>query len=144
MRITTKNSRRNGFTAQCWIKNAAGAALANEATNPTNLASVTGLSANIAGTGGNGAGRIIQIPKDVFLSSGLNATAFCVDGTSASVRLWWYDAVEDLWLPNGAAATITTTGNNILQSLIGAQPGCGYFLQVISNTLLTKIGFFLR
>jgi len=144
MRFTTKNGRRNGFTAQCWIKNAAGAVLAAEPTNPTTLASVTGLTANIAGTGENGTGRIITIPKDILLTSAMNATAFSVDGTSASVRFWWYDAVEDLWVPNGAAATLTTSGTNSASSLMGAMSGCKYHLQVISATLVTKIAFYLK
>lgn len=128
MQVTTRNSALS-FTAQCWVENG-GAAIADDAA-PTNLASVA-------------AGRRFSNPAGILLTSAANLMAFAVGGTSAIIRFWWYDSVMDLWVPNGANATITSATTNSAASLVGSMPGSQFYMQMVTNTGVTKVAFFLR
>ena len=126
MKVETQNSA-GSFTAQCLITGSSG--FTDSA--PTNGTSVLPT-------------RYITYPTNIFLTAGTSLTAFLQDGTSATVRFWWYDNVQDLWVPNGTALALTTASTNSGTQIVGAMPGCRFFCQVTVNSGVTKIAFMVR
>lgn len=126
MRVETQNAAPS-YSAQLVVTGAA---------NFTDSAPTNG--ASVAAT------RYITYRPDIFVTSGTSVSFFAIDGTSMSVRLWWYDATLDLWIPNGAAAALTTATSNSTNIVIGCMPGCRFYAQVTANTGATKFAFTIR
>lgn len=82
----------------------------------------------------------------IFVTPGLQLTAFAVDGSSTCVgRFWWYDRSVDLWIPNGTTVTLTTASTNSGTAPVGCMPGCLHHFQVTANAgSVTKIGVMFR
>lgn len=137
MIVTTKNKRAT-YSAVGWIRNG-GAAIAVDA------------DPNTVGGGGAGslallqaAGRVYSAPAGIFIHGQTFINALAQDGTSAVGRFWWYDDVEALWIPSGNVATMTTAAANSLLAVIGAMPGSKWYVQITSNTGVTKIAVVIR
>jgi hypothetical protein len=126
MLITTQNTA-NSFTAQQWIT---GAANFTDAA-PTNAASVA-------------AARRITTPPGIFVTPGLLVSAFLGDGTSASIRMWWLDDVQDLWVPFQATVALTLAATSSTSVGVGCMPGAKLYAQVTANSGVTKIAFMVR
>lgn len=135
MQISTQNSAPGGFTAQCWITGAAGFTDAGDpnAFPPDAARVITSLPEGRLATG------------TAALRPASFVGAHVADGTSASVRFWWYDDAQAIWIPGGAAGTLTyATTNSTNTNLNGATLGRKWFLQVAANTAVTKIAFLFR
>lgn len=126
--VVTHNTAAS-YSADLWIT---GAPIATD-SDPTNLASVT-------------AARRITIRQGIFMASGTQISAWAADGSSTIVvRFWWYDAGQDLWIPNGTVATLTTATTNVTNAVHGAMPGSLWFCQVTANAgSTTKLGITIR
>jgi len=72
--------------------------------------------------------------------------AFLVDGTSASVRPWWYDDAVGTWFPGGDVVALTYASGAAASQMMNVRhtPGCRYFCQVTANVGVTKIAFLIR
>jgi hypothetical protein len=120
------------FTAQCWIENG-GAAIAVD-SSPNSVAPA--------------ANRIIRAPSYAFNLHDrvfqLGVVAFVADGTGATLRMWWYDDVQLLWIARGQAVSVTYAGTNSTQFSALSMPGAKWFCQVTANTGVTKIAFMIR
>lgn len=120
MLITTRN-RGGRFGSDQWIEGVSGAAIGTDAA-PTTLASVA-------------AARRIPIPKRALMTPALQISAFAIDGSGTCAgRFWWHDAERNLWVPNGAAVTLTTLTTNSGVNTVGCMPGSLWFFQVTANT----------
>lgn len=133
--IATLRRRGPSYTCDFWIKNG-GAALAVD-SDPN---SVTPSAA-----------RIMSGPRAGFWPTLMNAggaalgpfiTLLSADGTSVTLRWWWYDDTKATWIPGTTTVTLTTAGNNFqqLRYVLGAKT----FVQVTANTGVTKVGIIFR
>jgi hypothetical protein len=135
MKIETASAA--SFTATQWIT---GAANFTDAGDPNAVAP--------------SASRIVTIPPNVLVfneaanaiqRNGLLMSCFLADGTSASLRGWWKDDVQNLWTPLGFAATaVTYATTNAFHMQIRHMPGVKLFVQVTANTGVTKIAVVIR
>jgi len=114
MEVTTHNTA-GSFTAQ-WITNGGAAIAVDDDPNVTPPA----------------ADRIVRMPAHMFacdLHDGAGAArpprVVCctADGTSAAVRVWWYDDALLIWVPLAAGQTMTTAGANLVQINAYIMPG---------------------
>ena len=137
MITTTRNKAPNGFVADVWIENAGNALGAEDDPNTT----APDLNTNVITQGRS---RIVAIPAGIFLSGSVQISSWCVGGTSCTVRSWWYDDRKGLWVPNGAIATLTTATTNAANQTVGCMPGSRWFVQVVTNTGVTKLIYSIR
>lgn len=79
------------------------------------------------------------------LGSGMHQACHMADGTSATVRQWWYDDTIGKWLAHlNAGTAMTFAGNNV--SFFGGivLPGMKCFAQIVANVGCTKFAHFFR
>lgn len=128
--ITTTRNKASSYSAGMVLT---GAPIANDVA-PTNLASVDPT-------------RRLAHPPGFLLSSAVVIAAFALDAGASGivVRPWWYDAGTNLWVPNGNVATLVSSAAASTTQVVGYQPGCLYFYQVVSNAgNCTKLFLLLR
>jgi hypothetical protein len=136
--IATTTNTAPSFTAQCWITNG-GSAIALDVSDPNAAPPV--------------AARIITTPNyalaiTVPIASGffrcLLLSLFVADGTGATVRPWWYDDAQALWVPMAVAQAITYSGFNGYSQPVSYMPGARFTWQVTANTGVTKMACLIR
>lgn len=131
MILTVKSNGRRGV-ADYWITGPAGF---TDAGDPNSVAPA--------------ASRIMSMPRRVLFFSessslagatGLRALAFLADGTTATMRFWWFDDAIGVWIGLGsAAAAATYATTNRLAVAIRNVPGLKTFLQISANTGVSKV-----
>lgn len=125
------------YSAGCWISNGGSAIAVDNTPNTTPPAPA----------------RILTMPTGVFLANtavapsvvGItNVSAALTDGTGATIRIWMFDTSQNLWVALGNSSARTTAAANLLNVQCGCTPGAQFFCQVIANTGVTKIAFFIH
>jgi hypothetical protein len=122
MKVRIKSKASAGYTASLWIEGGGLAIATDPAPTTVTLASLIA------------AGRVFYSPAGTFHTTGRRLDTFCIDGNGTiTIRLWWYDDVEQLWVPAGApgSATPQTTTNLIGGSEIS--PSVKHYIQIVSN-----------
>lgn len=73
-------------------------------------------------------------------------TTFLADGTSAQIRVWYFDESRALWVTPGfnSLTTLTYSANNTSGLAIRIMPGAKFFVQVVTNTGASKFAIALR
>lgn len=132
MKVTAK-SKGLFYTADLWITNGGAAITVDGDPNVTPPA----------------ANRILRSRGDLFLSTYAgNVTpslfATLADGVTATVRHWWYDDVQLLWVPTNVEFALTYANSNGSQSRPRMVPGTKFHCQVKANDGVTKIAFSYR
>ena len=137
MKADTQNASA-GFTAWQWITNG-GSAIAVD-SDPNSVAPP--------------ASRVFYPPTSIFIGSfeagngntltSTNISPCAADGTSVTVRAWWYDDTQSLWIPESSGPTLTYASTNVSNIAMRCMPGVKHFLQVTSNTGVTKIAVLVR
>lgn len=133
--IAETSNAAPSFTAQCWITGASGFTDSDPNSVPPAASRIIRFPAYMP--------QAPNPPISATLWLGAQLMAVLADGTSATIRFWWYDDVEELWVPSGATVALTyATGNQSAQTIrfIAAK----WFCQVTANTGVTKIAFFIR
>jgi hypothetical protein len=126
MIVTTRN-RAPTFTSQLWI---------------TGAANFTDSSPNSVAP--DPATRVITTPAGIIVTPGTGVGLFLVDGTSASIRFWWYDDGHSIWIPAGNVQALTYAAVSAASATVGCMPGAKWFAQFTANTGVTKASFFIR
>lgn len=88
--------------------------------------------------------RIYQIPPYVWCSGSVGGAGptlflFAADGTACTIRGWWLDESNSLWIPETLESTMTYAANNRATPTYRTCPGKKVFVQVTSNTGVTTI-----
>lgn len=138
MIVSTRNKART-YTADAWIIGAA-----NFTDGDPNVAGAGGTGGDASVTALTALGRIITPSPKIFMMSGVLLSAAIANGTSASIRFWWYDDVQKLWIPFTAAQAVTYAGSPTGSVTIGCMPGAKFYAQVTINVGVTKIAFQVR
>jgi hypothetical protein len=103
------------------------------------------------------AGRILTIPPfdrfaqgfaaaspPTYVGGGWAVNGALADGTSATLRSWWKDDTLGIWFPVGTVSNLNYASNNQSNFSGVALPGQKWFLQVLVNNGVTKIGHFFK
>lgn len=123
--IATTRNKAARFTAMLWIRGAANFTDADPNVTPP------------------AANRTLRIPSGPFLSQTAVST-WLADGTSATIRNWFYDDGQAIWVPFLQGLALTYAGTNLISASYGAIPGAKVFVQVVANVGVTKIAMTVR
>jgi hypothetical protein len=96
------------------------------------------------------ANRIMRLPARILAADlgGLGTSTpsmrcFLADGTNATLRAWFFDDAQNMWLPIGSAAVTAIYATiNRLAYLVRCMPGVKLFLQISTNVGVSKIAIF--